>query len=77
MFVLTKTIPTICAMRKAVSSPPTVTLTVSGLHFGHWTYEPGEVYVQLCNSRDPYEFGFNGQMKTNEIAGVGNHYDLV
>jgi len=58
---------------KAVSSPPTVTLTVSGLHFGHWTYEPGEVYVQICNSRDPYEFGFNGQMKSNEIAGVGNH----
>jgi hypothetical protein len=21
-----------------------------------------------------YRFGFNGQMKTNEIAGIGNHY---
>jgi len=60
---------------KAISSPPTVTLTVLGLHFGHWTYEPGEVYVQICNSRDAYEFGFNGKYKDNEIAGTGNHYD--
>ncbi len=28
-----------------------------------------------CNSlSDKYEFGYNGQMKLNELAGIGNHY---
>jgi hypothetical protein len=37
-------------------------------------YVTQDVVVQLCNGGDDkYEFGFNGQMKTNEIAGVGNH----
>jgi len=35
---------------------------------------PQTTIVQICNGgKDAYEFGFNGQMKTNEIAGVGNH----
>ncbi|GAA4450445.1 hypothetical protein GCM10023092_06310 [Rurimicrobium arvi] len=29
--------------------------------------------VQVCNKNtDKYEFGFNGQMKSNDIAGIGN-----
>jgi hypothetical protein len=31
------------------------------------------LYTQCGQPKDHYEFGFNGQMKTNEIAGVGNH----
>ena len=26
---------------------------------------------------DPYRFGFNGQMKVNEIARVGNYLDFT
>jgi hypothetical protein len=31
------------------------------------------LYTKCGQPKDHYEFGFNGQMKTNEIAGVGNH----
>ena len=35
---------------------------------------PQTTIVQICNGgKDAYEFGYNGQMKTNEIAGTGNH----
>jgi RHS repeat-associated protein len=33
--------------------------------------------VQISSKQsDKYRFGFNGQEKDNEIAGVGNHYDM-
>ncbi len=27
----------------------------------------------ICMEKDNYRFGFNGQEKVNEIAGIGNH----
>jgi len=37
-------------------------------------YEAQQVTVTICNEGDDkYRFGFNGQEKTNEIAGIGNH----
>ena len=37
-------------------------------------YEAQQVTMTICNEGDDkYRFGFNGQEKTNEIAGVGNH----
>ena len=39
-------------------------------------YVTQDVVVQLCNgAEDRYEFGFNGKLKDNEIAGVGNSLD--
>src|SRR5690606_926300 len=38
------------------------------------TYTLGtSLYTTCGNPADKYEFGYNGQMKTNEIAGIGNH----
>jgi RHS repeat-associated protein len=34
--------------------------------------------TEVCNGdKDRYRFGFNGQEKVNEIAGVGNHLDFT
>src|SRR5690625_3069201 len=39
---------------------------------GSWVNE--EVLVRVCDEvGDRYRFGFNGQEKVNEIAGMGNH----
>ena len=32
--------------------------------------------VTLCEEKDKYRYGFNGQEKDNEVAGVGNSYDF-
>ncbi len=38
------------------------------------TWVPQTVLTTVCNGvEDRYRFGFNGQHKTNEIAGLGNH----
>lgn len=40
-------------------------------------YTPQDVTLTVCNEQaDRYRFGFNGQMKTNEIAGIGNSLDF-
>src|SRR5690625_3367019 len=54
------------------------------LHFGisniryygsSWVSE--EVLVRVCDDGgDRYRFGFNGQEKVNEIAGMGTHLDF-
>jgi len=37
-------------------------------------YEAQQVTMTICNEGDDkYRFGFNGQEKVNEIAGIGNH----
>ncbi|MDI9320071.1 MAG: hypothetical protein QM530_06290 [Phycisphaerales bacterium] len=36
-------------------------------------YTPRDVLVTICDEKDNYRFGFNGQEKVNEIAGLGNH----
>jgi len=47
--------------------------TITGLTYEKIIYEPQSVLVQLCNkAEDKYEFGFNGQYKDNEVAGIGN-----
>src|SRR5690625_7587592 len=58
--------------------------TMCNLHFGisniryyggSWVNE--EVLVRVCDDGgDRYRFGFNGQEKVNEIAGMGNHLDF-
>gem|GEM_PF-3444024 len=46
-----------------------------------WTWTkslltPKNVPVLVCNETEDYRFGFNGQQKDNEIAGVGNWQDF-
>ncbi|MDI9312802.1 MAG: hypothetical protein QM535_21510, partial [Limnohabitans sp.] len=36
-------------------------------------YTPRDVLVTICDEKDNYRFGFNGQEKDNEVAGIGNH----
>lgn len=63
---------------KSTPSVPDLTWTLVNFRIGHWEYVPQNTYVQICNTGvDKYEFGFNGQMKTNEIAGTGNHNTAV
>ena len=39
-----------------------------------WEMVQDQVLVDICSEdKDPYRFGFNGQMKVNEMSGVGNH----
>ena len=38
-----------------------------------WVAE--NVVVRICDEKDNYRFGFNGQEKVNEIAGIGNWID--
>jgi len=46
-----------------------------------WTWTkslltPKNVPVLVCNETEDYRFGFNGQQKDNEVAGIGNHLDF-
>ncbi|MDI9320181.1 MAG: hypothetical protein QM530_06845 [Phycisphaerales bacterium] len=36
-------------------------------------YTPRDVLVTICDEKDNYRFGFNGQEKVNEVNGIGNH----
>ena len=57
-----------------VTVPPIATaINISGVVIDSITIEPQLVTTTVC-SEDKYEYGYNGQMKVNEIAGVGNHY---
>ena len=60
--------------------------TTNGLPFGSganvvltnpWTIQtllvPQNHVATICDGGDDYRFGFNGQEKVNEIAGIGNH----
>ena len=40
-----------------------------------YTLVPQTVVATVCNN-EWYRYGFNGQMKDNEWAGVGNHYEF-
>src|SRR5690606_35298 len=37
---------------------------------------PENRVVRICDERDNYRFGFNGQEKDNEVKGVGNSLDF-
>ena len=47
-------------------------VTLLALQMPHDTLAPYNLTSTACNA-DGYNYGFNGQMKTNEIAGLGNH----
>ncbi|GAA4462072.1 hypothetical protein GCM10023093_07930 [Nemorincola caseinilytica] len=40
------------------------------------TVVPRNIVSTVCNN-DGYRYGYNGQMKENEVAGVGNHYSAL
>jgi LysM repeat protein len=69
------------------TSPGTITVLVSlPLNSDRWLLSIDSIgyswrtvtlsttlYTQCGTPKDKYPFGFNGQMKSNDIAGVGNH----
>ncbi len=60
-------------MNKTGSGIPTK-LNLKTYHLKRLEYRQQNTVTQVCNgSADKYRFGFNGQMKDNEIAGIGNH----
>jgi len=57
------------------TGPSSVTLT--SVSVGSVTYVPGITVVTACNkTNDFYRYGFNGKLKDNEWAGIGNHVDF-
>ncbi len=56
------------------STGGTSSIAVKAYHYNKLYYVPQNVLVQVCSDADDkYRFGFNGQEKDNEIAGIGNH----
>jgi hypothetical protein len=47
-------------------------LSISSITYDSITFTPQAVTTQICNE-SKYEYGYNGQLKVNEYAGVGNH----
>ena len=47
---------------------------INSLKLDSVTFAPQNVLTNIC-SEDPHHYGFNGKMKDNEWAGVGNHMD--
>ena len=51
-------------------------VTLTSVSIGSVTYVPGITVVTACNkTSDFYRYGFNGKLKDNEWAGIGNHVD--
>lgn len=60
-------------MSSFISAPPGGLFAASVANYEKVSYESQPVLVTLCNSsKDKYEFGYNGQMKMNEVTGTGN-----
>src|SRR5690606_14249008 len=45
------------------------------IQFTKWVLESR--LVRACEEGEDYRFGFNGQEKVNEIAGIGNHNTVL
>jgi RHS repeat-associated protein len=56
------------------STPGYRHIEITGLTVPAFGLAPTNVVAQVC-SEDIYEYGFNGKLKDNEWAGVGNHLD--
>jgi RHS repeat-associated protein len=50
-------------------------INISAIKVPHYTSVPQSVVSRVCNG-ESYRYGFNGQMKDNEWAGLGNHVDF-
>ncbi len=50
-------------------------VVLDGINIPHDTMAPYNLTSTACNS-DGYSYGFNGQFKDNEWAGLGNHLDF-
>jgi RHS repeat-associated protein len=50
-------------------------INISAIKVPHYTSVPQSVVSRVCNG-ESYRYGFNGQMKVNEWAGLGNHLDF-
>jgi len=50
-------------------------VSITSVTYWHWVNNVVTITELVCNQpNDKYRFSFDGQEKTNEWAGVGNHY---
>jgi|GEM_PF-5357502 len=64
--------PTASSVQLVFAGP--MTAVVSKACIAKWDLVQDQVLVDICDwDKDRYRFGFNGQEKVNEIAGIGNH----
>ena len=60
-------------MSSFAAAPSGGLFTLGYVGYEQVNYVPENVLVNLCSdNKDKYEFGYNTQMKVNEIAGIGN-----
>ena len=60
-------------MSSFAAAPSGGLFTLGYIGYEQVNYVPENVLVNLCSdNKDKYEFGYNTQMKVNEIAGIGN-----
>jgi hypothetical protein len=53
--------------------PPSGLFTVGSISYDSLVYQVSYLPTLVCNKNtDKYPFGFNGQMKSNDVAGIGN-----
>nr|MBP6316047.1 hypothetical protein [Chitinophagaceae bacterium] len=75
-FVELEAIPTANTALKVEFSAEQVDFKIGPLGFIRQDILTGSEIVTICNNNgfsNDYRFGFNGQMKDNEVAGTGNH----
>ncbi|MGN6568100.1 MAG: HNH endonuclease, partial [Flavipsychrobacter sp.] len=52
------------------------TFTITAIPFNFTTWTAGTIVTTVCSKDgDAYRYGFNGKLKDNEYAGIGNHLD--
>jgi hypothetical protein len=65
---------TVTVVKTTMAAASYSLFSVDSIGYQTLSYTLGTTLYTKCGQpKDHYEFGFNGQMKTNEIAGVGNH----
>lgn len=64
--------PSASCVQLMLSTGAAGNLKIYGLYYDSISFVPMLVTSTVCNE-DGYEYGYNGQMKVNEIAGAGNH----
>src|SRR5205823_6001178 len=67
---------TVVVTANGAYSANTSLFSLDSVAYSYTTYTLStSLYTQCGDPKDKYEFGFNGKLKDNEIAGVGNSYD--
>jgi RHS repeat-associated protein len=59
------------------STAATSTFTITAIPINFTTWTSGTIVTTVCSKDgDAYRYGFNGKLKDNEWAGIGNHLEF-